>query len=61
MTKYKDKKTSMVEFTRMYANNDQTCEEFFIRANYYNDFSCEKCGCNHCRRIFTHNHVCTLF
>lgn len=51
----------MVEFTRMYANNDQTCEEFFIRANYYNDFSCEKCGCNHCRRIFTHNHVCTLF
>ena len=30
MSKYKDKKPSMIEFTRKYANNDQSCEDFFF-------------------------------
>lgn len=34
MSKYKDKKPSMIEFTRKYANNDQACEEFFFRSKY---------------------------
>lgn len=33
MSKYKDKKPSMIEFTRKYANNDQACEDFFFRAS----------------------------
>ena len=47
----------MIEFTRKYANNDQTCEEFFLRAKYPNGYYCKKCGCTHCRKISTRNHV----
>ena len=42
MSKYKEKKPSMIEFTRKYANNDQACEEFFFRAKYPNGYYCEK-------------------
>lgn len=31
----------MIEFTRKYANNDQACEEFFLRAKYPNGYCCE--------------------
>lgn len=41
----------MIEFTRKYANNDQTREEFFLRAKYPNGYYCEKCGCTHYRKI----------
>ena len=37
MSKYREK-TSMIEFTRKYANNDQACEEFFLRAKYPNGY-----------------------
>lgn len=40
MSKYREK-TSMIEFTRKYANNDQACEEFFLRAKYPNGYCCE--------------------
>ena len=30
MSKYKDKKPSMIEFTRKYANNNQAGEDFFF-------------------------------
>ena len=50
MSKYREK-TSMIEFTRKYANNDQACEEFFLRAKYPNGYYCEKCGCTHYRKI----------
>lgn len=59
MSKYKDKKPSMIEFTRKYANNDQACEDFFFRAKYPNGYYCEKCGCTHYRKISTRNHVYT--
>lgn len=59
MSKYKDKKPSMIEFTRKYANNDQACEDFFFRAKYPNGYYCEKCGCTHCKKISTRNHVYT--
>ena len=39
MSKYKDKKPSMIEFTKKYANNDQACEEFFL-GNFI-DFPCQ--------------------
>ena len=45
MSKYKDKKPSMIEFTRKYANNDQACEDFFFHAKCPNSYYCEKCGC----------------
>ena len=57
MSKYKDKKPSMIEFTRKYANNDQACEEFFFRAKYPNGHYCEKCGCTHYKKISARNHV----
>ena len=41
MSKYKDKKPSMIEFTRKYANNNQDCEKFFFRAKYPNGYYCE--------------------
>ena len=40
MSKYKDKKPSMIEFTRKYTNNDQACEDFFFRAKYPNGYYC---------------------
>ena len=59
MSKYKDKKPSMIEFTRKYANNDQACEDFFFHAKYPNGYYCEKCGCTHYKKISTRNHVYT--
>ena len=59
MSKYKEKKPSMIEFTRKYANNDQACEEFFLRAKYPNGYYCEKCGCTHYKKISTRSHVYT--
>ena len=38
MSKYKDKKPSMIEFTRKYAINDQAYEDFFFRAKYPNGY-----------------------
>ena len=35
MSKYKDKKPSMIEFTRKYANNDQACEDFYTQSCIY--------------------------
>ena len=34
MSKYKNKKTSLIDFTRKYANNEPSCEEFFFKAKY---------------------------
>ena len=34
MSKYKNKKPSLIDFTRKYANNEPACEEFFCKANY---------------------------
>ena len=59
MSKYKDKKPSMIEFTRKYANIDQACEDFFFHAKYPNGYYCEKCGCTHYKKISTRNHVYT--
>ena len=38
MSKYKDKKPSMIEFTRKYANNVHACEDFFFHAKYPNGY-----------------------
>lgn len=60
MSKYREK-TSMIEFTRKYANNDQACEEFFLRAKYPNGYCCEKCSCTHCRKISTRNQQSCIY
>ena len=33
MSKYKNKKPSLIDFTS-YANNEPSCEEFFFKAKY---------------------------
>ena len=55
MTALKPKKTSLVEFTARYCNNDEACYDFFWNSRYPNGFVCEKCGCTHYRKIRRHN------
>ena len=43
MSKYKNKKPSLIDFTRKYANNEPSCEEFFFKDKYPKGYYCEKC------------------
>ena len=51
MSKYKNKKPSLIDFTKKYANNEPACEEFFFKAKYPTGYYCEKCGCTHYSEI----------
>ena len=51
MSKYKNKKPSLIDFTKKYANNEPSCEEFFFQAKYPTGYYCEKCGCTHYSEI----------
>lgn len=57
MSKYKNKKPSLIDFTRKYANNEPACEEFFFKAKYPTGYYCEKCGCIHYRKLSTRRHI----
>lgn len=57
MTKLKAKKTSLIDITRKYANDEEACYDFFYHAKYPNGFVCPDCGCTECRKIKRH-HVC---
>ena len=58
MSKYKDKKPSMIEFIK-YVNNDRTCEDFFFHAKYPNGYYCENVAAPTTKKISTRNHVYT--
>lgn len=53
--KLKDKKPSLIDFTRKYANNIDECYSFFFRSKFPDGFCCEKCGCKKHYKIIRHN------
>ena len=57
MFKYKNKKPSLIDFARKYANNELACEEFFFKAKYPTGYYCEECGCTHYRKLSTRRHI----
>lgn len=57
MSKYKEKKPSLVEFTKRYANNEEACYQFFFKVRYPNGYVCSQCGCKEYKRISRYN-VC---
>lgn len=45
--KFKNKKNSLIDLTRKYANDYMACVQFFIDAKWPTGFYCEKCHCTH--------------
>lgn len=52
----KEKKPSLIDFTRKYANNPKACLDWFIHAFYPYGFTCPECGC-HTYRMIRNNSV----
>jgi len=57
MSKYKNKKPSLVEFTKQYSNNQEACYQFFFHIKYPNGFICKKCKQSEYKMI-TRGHAC---
>lgn len=55
MSKYKEKKPSLVDFTKRYSNNEEACYQFFFKVRYPDGYVCEKCGCKEYKRIPRYN------
>ena len=55
VTKLKPKKNSLIEITKLFANNNEACILFFMKIKYPNGFYCEKCGCTEYYNSKRHN------
>lgn len=49
--KLKPRKSSLVDLTSKYANDEDACREFFIKVFYPDGWGCNKCGCHHCHPV----------
>jgi hypothetical protein len=51
----KPRKTSLIDITTKYSNNEEECIKFFFNAKWPTGYICPKCGCIHFDHIKRHN------